>query len=112
MGKDVVIAITGEGLGQDAYVQLKLDSGVVTHRVIGRYHYEGENLAYTLTYGDRSWTEPEALPQEQAEAQSQNAAAAADAWLYAVIGVVALAAIAGVALVILKKKKSASAGKN
>ena len=113
MGPDVVFAITGEGLGKDAYIQLVLDSGVVTQRILGAYQYEGGNQEYTITYGTRSVTEPEYDPTlNEDQAAQQEKEAAADTWLYVGIGVVALAAIAAVMLILGKKKKSAPAEKN
>ena len=113
MGPDVVFAITGEGLGKDAYIELVLDSGVVTNRIQGPFHYEGGNCVYTVTYGDRSWTEPEIDPAIAAQQKTEETPAAkTDVLLYVGIGVVGLAAVAAVVLVALKKKKSAAAEKN
>ena len=112
MGPDVVFAITGEGLGQDAYIELELDSGVITNRIQGLFHYEGGNCLYTVTYGDRSWTEPEIDPALVVKTEEKTESKGGDVLLYVGIGVVGLAAVAAVVLVALKKKKSAAAEKN
>ena len=114
MGPDVVFAITGEGLGEEAYIELVLDSGVVTQRILGAFQYEGGNQEYTITYGTRSVTEPEHDPtlNEDQTARQEKEAAVADVWLYVGIGAVVLAAIAAVVLILGKKKKSAPAEKN
>ena len=82
----------------------------VTNRLYGAYNYEGGNQVYTITYGDRSMTEPEydASLAYKGE-QEQKKAPAADVLLYVGIGVIALAAIGGAVLMITKKKKSAGA---
>ena len=121
MGPDVVFAIVGYGLGEDAYIRLTMDSGVVTSRVLGAYHYEGGDQEYTLTYGDRSMTDPELLPVEQegpaedtqptTEPTDGNTGDGGNPMLYVVIGaaVILLAAVA-VVMTLVFKKKSANGG--
>jgi predicted outer membrane repeat protein len=114
MGPDVVFVITTDGLGQNAHIELELDSGFVTNRILGAYHYEGGEQLYTITYGDKSMTDPEydaSLAYKGGE-QEQKKAPAADVLLYVGIGVIGLAAIAAVVLIATKKKKSAPAEKN
>ncbi len=107
MGKDVVIAITADGLGTDAHIELTLDSGVVTNRLFGAYHYEGGEQVYTITHGDRSITDPEydasLVPGAKGDADQADVG---DVILYAVIGVFVVAVAAVVALLIAKKKKA------
>ena len=104
MAPDVVFAISGNGLGEKAYINLTLDSGVVTNRILGAYHYEGGDRVYTVTYGDRSMTDPEMIPGAQTEQDSDSAAG--DVLLYVVVGVVALAVVAVVVVLLLRKKKT------
>ena len=111
MGPDITIVIGGDGLGEKAHVNVTLDSGVVTNRIFGAYHYEGGNQVYTITYGDRSMTEPEydaslAVVKEAEQKQTNT-----DVLLYVGIGVIGLAAIAAVVLVLLKKKKAGEPAK-
>jgi len=79
--------------------------------VMGAYNYEGGNLVYTLTYGDRSVTDPEYDPDMVAQAKAGEPAgekaSAQDILLYVGIGAIGLAAVAAAALVLLKKKKAA-----
>lgn len=110
LGEGTVLAIPGEGLGADTYIPITLHSGLLTKQVIGSYNYEGGDLQYIITSGNRSITDPEFDPNAVSETQQQKAEGS-DILLYAGIGVVALAAIAAI-LLILKKKKPASAEKN
>jgi len=106
MGPDVLFAITADGLGQDTHIELAMDSGVVTNRIFGAFHYEGGDQVYTITYGDRSVTDPEydatLVKSEQIRQEPQTSN---DTLLFVSIGVVALAAVAVMVLVLLKKKK-------
>ena len=107
MGPDITIVIGADGLGEKANIHVTLDSGVITNRIFGAYHYDGGNQVYTITHGDRSMTDPEydaslAVAREE-DQQEKNT----DVLLYAGIGVIGLAAIAAVVLVLLKKKKAA-----
>ena len=114
MGPDVVFAITADGLGENVHIELELDSGVVTQRILGAYHYEGGNQVYTITYGDKSMTDPEydaSLANAKSQ-QTQEKSGSADVLLYVGIGVIGLAAVAAVVLIATKKKKSAPAEKN
>ena len=110
LGEGTVVAIPGEGLDADTYIPITLHSGLLTKQVIGSYNYEGGDLEYIITAGNRSITDPEFDPSAASEAEARKTANT-DVLLYAGIGVVALAAVAAVVL-ILKKKKSASAEKN
>jgi len=108
MGPDVAFAITADGLGQNAHIELVMDSGVVTNRILGIYHYEGGNQVYTITYGDRSMTDPEydASLVKTDDTQKTEETANADLLLYIGVGVVGLAAVALVVALIAKKKKA------
>ena len=106
----VAAAGTTEGFGQNTKIKIQLHSGVLTNALLAAYHYEGGDQVYTITYGDRSLTDPEYLgplviPGVQEESQAQTS----DILLYAGIAVIALAALGGLVLVVLKKKKSAAA---
>lgn len=110
MGPDVVFAITGEGLGEEAYIELVLAEGYVTHQIQGAFHYEGSDQVYTVTYGDRSVTDPEydaSLVKTQEQTQEQTEKSGSDTLLYVLIGVFVLAVIAVAAVILAKKKKPA-----
>ena len=110
MGKDVVITITADGLGDKTHIEVALDSGVLTNRLFGAYHYEGGAQVYTVTYGDRSVTDPEydasLVPGADAEEEKEGAG---DVILYAGIGVFVIAIAAVAAVLIAKKKKAGKA---
>jgi len=108
------IGALAQGYGPKTHMNVTLDEGLLTQRVDGAYNYEGGDLVYTITYGERSLTDPEYDPNLVAkpaatEQTQQNHTAKTDILLYVGIGVIGLAAIAGAVLVIAKKKKSASA---
>ena len=91
---------------------MQLDSGLLTQRVIGVYHYEGENLNYIITSGDRSLTEPEMVETQPEETQpdteatqGQETQAQDNTMLYlAIAGIAAVILLAAVILVVVKKK--------
>ena len=87
---------------------MTLHSGLITQAILAAYDYEGGELNYVVTYGDKSMTQIEPGAEENiiGKTQQTEAAPAADVWLYVGIGAVALAAIAG-AILFLKKKKPA-----
>lgn len=110
IGEKTTISTTAEGFGKDTLIHVQLHSGVLTNTLLGAYDYEGGDLQYTVTYGDRSLREPEYdsnAASVWADAARQDQAAA-NIWLYTAVGAFALAAIAAVVLLIAKKKKSAS----
>ena len=83
-------------------------SGVLSEHLFGVYHYEGGNLKYTVTAGDRSVTDPEEYVAYQApgaDADGQQTQGIGDIWLYVGVGALALI-LAAVAIVLVKKKKS------
>ena len=116
MGPDVVIVIGADGLGEKTHIELVMDSGVLTNRLFGAYHYEGGNQVYTVTYGDRSMTEPEydasLVPErEQTPTDSKEQAKKTDTLLYVGIGVIAALILAVGIVLVLKKKKAAEPAK-
>ena len=116
LDKTTTLSVSSAGLGKNTKIGVTLDSGLLTQRVFGSYDYEGGNQVYTITYGDRSLTDPEYDPSmvvkqeapEQTTAQQQKEEST-DTWLYVGIGAVAVVLIALVVLFVLKKKKSAGA---
>jgi len=110
MGPDVAFIVTADGLGENVHIELVLDSGVVTQRILGAYHYEGGDQVYTITYGDKSMTDPEIDPSlvktAEEETGKTDKAVTGDTWLYVGIGVFVAAIIAVAAVVIAKKKKA------
>ena len=108
LGQGAAIAIPGEGIGADTYLPITLHSGLLTKQVVGIYHYEGGDLEYVITAGDRSVTDPEIGPAEENETktQEQTRQESGNTLLYLAVGAVALLIVAAVVLVLLKKKKS------
>ena len=108
LGQGAAIAIPGEGIGADTYLPITLHSGLLTKQVVGIYHYEGGDLEYVITAGDRSVTNPEIGPAEENETktQEQTRQENGNTLLYLAVGAAALLIVAAVVLVILKKKKS------
>ena len=98
--KDVSLSTTAEGYGEDTYFNITLSDGLLTNRVFGAYNYEGEDLVYTITYGTRSLDEP-------MEAEIAEETGSGNVWLYAGVGVFAVAIIAVVVVLIAVKKKKA-----
>jgi len=111
LGATTTIAACAEDFGPKTDLHVTLDSGVITNRIFGTYHYEGGNCDYILTYGTRSIDEPETDPAlqetQQQTQQTQTAAPQSDVTLYILVGAVAVIAAGAVALVLLKKKKPA-----
>lgn len=101
MGPVNAIVTTAEGFGENTNFQITLDSGALTSRLLGAYNYErSEDGIYTVTYGDRSLTDPEKNP----VAENDNGG---DVLLYVGIGAfVVLVAAAVVLIIVLKKKKA------
>ena len=50
----VTVAVFGQGFGPKTHMEITLDKGVLTNRLYGAYDYEGGDLVYTVTYGNRS----------------------------------------------------------
>ena len=104
MGPVNTIATTAEGFGENTEFRITLDSGVLTNRLLGLYNYElGEDGIYTVTYGDRSLTEPEFF------AETGLAALGGDTALYVGVGAFVVVAAAAVVLILLLKKKKVKA---
>jgi len=112
IGEKTTIAVKAEGLGEETKIQVQLHSGILTNTLLGSYNYEGGDLHYTVTYGDRSIKEPEyEEPTVQEGQEKEQSTAANDIWLYVGIGAVALAVIGAAAALVLKKKKPQEADK-
>jgi len=115
MDEGTAAGVSLQGFGEETNIKVQLHSGILTNTILGAYNYEGGDLHYTITYGDRSLTDPEyegpANIQTEASAR-QTPVKTGDVILYVAIGAVVLA-LAGVALILLKKKKAdAPADKN
>ena len=54
-----LVNISGYGLTDGTKINVDLQSGLLTDTVIGSYDYEGADLQYVITAGDRSMTDPE-----------------------------------------------------
>ena len=99
----VAAAGTVGGFGQNTKIKVQLHSGILTNSLLAAYHYEGGDLVYTVTYGDRSLTDPEPIPSNGVNGGTVEFQSVL---LYAGVGVFAVAVIAVAAVLILKKKKS------
>jgi len=108
LGEGSTVAITGGPLGEKSYIDLTLHSGVLSEHLFGIYGYEGGDLHYTVTAGDRSLTDPETFTVTSAEGEDaeNKTDGPTDILLYVGIGILGLAAVAAVVLVALKKKKA------
>lgn len=106
LGETTAVAVLESGLGEKTEIHVTLASGLLTNKIYGAYHYEGGNQVYTITYGDRSLTEPE---YDQALAQQGKDAKVGDTLLYVGVGVFVLAIAAVAVLLALKKKKKTPA---
>ena len=104
LSNGTILAVTGEQLGENSYVCLDLDKGVLSQWVFGVYDYEGGNGSYVLTAGNRSITDPEPYGQEQ-ETGSETDKNAGSILLYAGVGIVAAVAIGGAIFLLAGKKK-------
>jgi hypothetical protein len=107
MDEGTAAGVSLQGFGKNTNIKIQLHSGVLTNTILGAYNYEGGDLHYTITYGDRSLVDPEYegpsnVGTEEQTQQKTNG----NIWLYAGVGVFGLAVIAAVVLLILKKKKS------
>ena len=111
LGKETAIIIGEDGLAQDTRIELVMHSGLLTDWVWGAYDYEGGDLEYTITAGDRSLTEPEQKdPPAKTGEEKDGKAASADALLYVGIGAIAVAVLAAI-LLVLKKRSGRKAEK-
>ena len=108
LDKTTTLSISSAGLGKNTEMGVTLDSGLLTQRLFGSYDYEGGDCVYTVTYGDRSLTDPEYDPtmvvKPAENDQDQQKKSGTDVLLYVGIGVIALLAVGAVALVAAKKK--------
>lgn len=72
-GKDLYLSgvsclsVQAPGLGKDTKIGINLKEGLLTDKVYGEYNYEGGDLEYLITYGDRSVTDPELLVSAEPE---------------------------------------------
>lgn len=102
----VAAAGTAGGFGKNTEIRIQLHSGVLTNAILAAYHYEGGDQLYTITYGDRSLTDPEY--EGTADLDLPGEEPVRNIVLYAGVGVFALAITAAVVLLLLKKKKTAA----
>ena len=121
IAKDAMVHVNYAGLGKDTKINLELAEGILTNTLIGAYNYEGGNLKYTVTYGDRSITDPEPIPVAEPEVEDTTPATEPAATqpgaqsaglgiggIAAISGALVVAVIAVIAAVAVKKKKKAA----
>lgn len=107
MDEGTAAGVSLQGFGKNTNIKIQLHSGVLTNTILGAYNYEGGDLHYTITYGDRSLVDPEYEgPSNVGTEEPTQQKNSGNIWLYAGVGVFGLAVIAAVVLLILKKKKS------
>jgi len=107
IGEGTGVAVAGEAIGEKAHIEITLHSGVLSEHLFGVYGYEGGDLHYTVTAGDRSVTDPEEYQNYRKPAEEAEGKAAENDQLLLYIGIaVVILAAAGIALVIWKKKKA------
>lgn len=112
MDEGTAAGVSLQGFGQNTNIKIQLHSGILTNTVLGAYNYEGGNLHYIITYGDRSLTDPEyEAPVVFGEQQTTTVDPAqtrgnVDIWLYIGIGAVILMILAAGVLLLLRKKKA------
>lgn len=59
LGKGVTVTGTDAGFGRNTRIRVQIYSGFLTDVFLAAYDYEGGNRVYTVTYGNRSLTDPE-----------------------------------------------------
>lgn len=113
-GKDMYLAekavmlVGEEGMGPDSRVEIEISDGVLTNKVYGEYNYEGGDLVYTITAGDRSLTDPEFVTVTQKiedETEDSDGNGAGIVLPIVGAGIAILAIVGGILLIIGKKKK-------
>ena len=120
LGVMTAVGALARGYGENTRIGVTLDSGLLTQRIYGAYNYEGSDLNYLITYGNRSLTDPEVpetVPVETEPGQTEETEPQADTGedntvLYLAIGGIAgLIVLAAAVLVIVKKKAGRSTDK-
>ena len=108
--------IPGDGLGNDAKIQVKLQDQDITRWIIGPYNYEVSGDGFLVTKGEQSLSElfmgsgesaptDETLPQ-QTEEQNEQQKERSNLPLILGIGAIAVVLVVAIAMVaILRKKK-------
>lgn len=123
-GDQTAAAVDHMGLSEGTQMYITLHSGLLTQTLQGVYNYEGGDLQYIVTAGDRSVTDPEYDPQwndrfnptepeEPAQGDEEPDATEKKTtspliWIMVGAGAVAAAVIAIICVVVAKKKKSAA----
>ena len=98
LGNKTTLSIAKAGLGENTEFGITLDEGFLTSRLHGAYDYEGGNLVYMVSCGDRSMRELENV---------QETATGDNSPIYVgIVGIAAVVMIAAAVLVIVKKKKT------
>ena len=126
IGEQTTVTVAKDGLAENSLINVKLHSGLLTQTVYGAYNYEGGNLEYVITAGERSLTNPEYdptwndqfNPEEPTQAptegepvdRTEQEGTNPIVWVIAAAGAVVVAAVIAI-LAVLGKKKKAVAGK-
>lgn len=123
-GNQTAAAVDHMGLSEGTQMHITLHSGLLTQTLQGVYNYEGGDLQYIVTAGDRSVTDPEYDPQwndrfnptePEAPAMGEEELDEIEVvtvnpliWVVAGAAAVAVAAIAVIVVAVSKKKKPAA----
>jgi len=124
LGKQTNLTITELGIAEDTKINVTLYSGLLTQLVWGAYDYEGGDLVYTITHGNRSIVDPE-IPQvkpdetepvegtedTQPQQNTEPAEKKENTLIYAGLGafIAVIAAAAAIVILLNVKKKKAAA---
>ena len=104
-----LVNVSGYGLTSGTKIDVALESGLLTDTLIGAYNYEGGDLTYVVTAGDRSVTDPEEAPEEAAPVQEQEATEEKESssivTIIAIAGIALVVILAGALLIAIKSKK-------
>ncbi len=111
IGEGTTVCVGTLGLTENTRMEVALASGLLTDTIFGAYDYEGGNLIYTVTSGDRSLREPEGLPVEETpekptEPMEEIPEERNNGILYIVLGAATVVVIAVLVIVLLCKRKT------
>ena len=99
ISEGTLVNTDAKGVLDGTKIGVTLETGTLTRTVIGAYDYEGGDLQYVITAGNRSITDPEPVPET-------NTAADITDLVWIPVAVVAAAVPAAIVLLLLKKKKA------
>ena len=99
ISEGTLVNTDAKGILEGTKIGVTLETGTLTRTVIGAYDYEGGDLQYVITAGDRSITDPEPVPEADTATDITDLV-----WIP--VTVVAAAVLAAIVLLLMKKKKA------